>query len=269
VNDQQEFVESGRRCGSELDDQQVALIEREIALHGSLNKGKPGGNPPPPTQTGGVISVYFHVVHSGSNGDLSQNDVNDQISTLNAAYAATGWSFTLVATDWTDSAAWYDVLPGSADEAAMKAALRDGTADDLNLYAAAPGSGYLGWATFPWDYAANPLDDGVVILNDSLPGGAAAPYDEGDTAVHEVGHWMGLYHTFQGGCGKTGDLVADTAAERAAQFGCPTGADTCTASGVDPITNYMDYTDDFCMFLFSTEQDARMDTMFSTYRYGK
>jgi hypothetical protein len=226
-------------------------------------------------KTSGTINVYFHVINKGTgiaNGDVPDSMITSQINVLNAAYAGTGWSFNLVATTRTTNATWYTMQPNSTAETQAKNALRQGTADDLNIYSASIGGGLLGWATFPSSYASDPKDDGVVILFSSMPGGTAAPYNLGDTATHEVGHWMGLYHTFQGGCSRTNDTVSDTAAERSPAYGCPVGRDTCTGRkypGLDPITNFMDYTDDACMNTFTAGQDTRMDAQFTTYRDGK
>ena len=184
-------------------------------------------------RTGGVIDVYFHVINSGTglaNGDVPDSMLFDQIQVLNNAYAPWGWSFNVVSIDRTTNASWCTMGMDSPEEAQAKAALRQGTADDLNIYTANPGGGLLGWATFPSSYAGNPSDDGVVLLNSSLPGGTAAPYNLGDTGTHEVGHWFGLYHTFQGGCtdSKRSDLVSDTPAERSPAYGCPNGRDSCS-----------------------------------------
>lgn len=250
------------RCSTtDLDDTKKALVEQDIASAMSFA----------PAAAGGTVNVYVHVVNSGSgiaNGDITTQMITDQINVLNAAYASSKWTFKLVSTDRTTNATWYANCYGSA-ESAMKTALRKGTAADLNLYTCNPSGGILGYATFPVDYKKKPKLDGVVILYSSLPGGSAAPYNLGDTATHEIGHWMGLYHTFQGGCKGTGDSVSDTPAEASAAFGCPTGRDTCTTTGKDPILNFMDYTDDSCMNTFTTGQTARMNTQYATYRFGK
>lgn len=250
----------GRTCGTRaVGDMEQTAVDSEVAA-----------NLAPVAAT--TIPTFVHVINNGSgiaNGDVPDNQISAQMSVLNNAYASSGFSFTLIGVDRTTNATWYTMTPSSAADKQAKAALRVGGAETLNLYTANLGGGLLGWATFPQDYKKHPSLDGVVVLFSSLPGGSAAPYDEGDTATHEVGHWMGLYHTFQGGCTKRGDSVDDTPAEKSATFNCPVGQDSCTASrfpGLDPIHNFMDYTDDACMFEFTPGQDARMQSMFATYR---
>ena len=270
----QEFIESGARCATEnLSADRMDEVEREVALFKQNQKEATGFET---NVTGGTISVYFHVIISGSgiaNGDVTTAMITNQINVLNNAYASSGWAFTLVSTDRTTNATWFNNCATSSTESQIKNALRQGTADDLNIYTCNPSGGLLGWATFPSSYTGNPKNDGVVCLYSSLPGGSAVPYNLGDTATHEIGHWMGLYHTFQGGCARSatsgGDLVADTPAEKSAAFGCPTGRDSCrNIAGLDPITNFMDYTDDACMFQFTSGQDGRMDSQFTTYRFN-
>ena len=123
-----------------------------------------------------------------------------------------------------------------------------------------------GVATFPWDYAKNGDIDGIRVHYASLPGGAIANYDRGETATHEVGHWFGLYHTFQGGCTATNDEVADTPAQASPTSGCPEGQDTCPAPGTDPIHNYMDYSYDTCYTEFTLGQSTRAGQMWTAYR---
>lgn len=254
------------RCGV------VDLTPEEFFLHEAARSSRLAGLKGELVQ-GASINVHFHVItNSRGSGSLSNREISDQIAVLNEAYAVGGYKFNLASTDVTANDDWYTVEPGSRAEKDMKSTLRQGGAQDLNLYTANIGGGLLGWATFPKDYESSPSMDGVVILYSSLPGGKSAPYNEGDTGTHEVGHWMGLYHTFQGGCREFGggDGVADTPAEKTANYGCPgDDTDTCSGGGNDPVHNFMDYVDDACMYEFTAGQISRIHEEFNAYRLNK
>ncbi|MFY0528310.1 zinc metalloprotease [Archangium gephyra] len=259
-------VADARNCGAEeFDAEQVAQIEARFE---ALKARQAMGGDVHAMAVS--IPVYFHVIRTSTGtGGVTTTQINNQINVLNNAYAAAGFSFYLAGTDTTNNSTWYTAGPGTAAQNQMKQTLRKGTATALNFYTNSPGGGLLGYATFPWSYAGNPKDDGVVVLNTSLPGGSATNYNQGDTGTHEVGHWLGLYHTFQGGCASPGDSVSDTPPEASPASGCPTGRDTCTTAGLDPITNFMDYSYDSCMNTFSAGQNSRMNSMWTSYRAGK
>ncbi|MEU7414559.1 zinc metalloprotease [Streptomyces sp. NPDC042638] len=190
-----------------------------------------------------------------------------QVQVLNDGFARTGFSFTPAGVDRTVNPDWHrPTTVGSPQERAMKRALRRGGASDLNIYILdTSAAGTTGWATFPWDYAANPGNDGIVVSYKVVPGGQA-PHDLGREATREVGHWLGLYDVFQGGCTGPGDYVDDTPATAFAALGCPLGRDTCAAPGVDPIHNFMNYTDDACRNNFTRGQADRMMEVSAHYR---
>jgi hypothetical protein len=162
---------------------------------------------------------------------------------MNAAYAPHGISFTHKGTTRTVNANW--AADGNGYEMTMKKALRQGTYRSLNIYLLKDMGDNLGYCYFPTSATAGStayIQDGCTVLYSTTPGGSLANYNLGGTVVHEVGHWFGLYHTFQGGCTGSGDSVADTPAQASASSGCPTGRDSCpSVSGLDPIHNYMDY----------------------------
>ena len=210
---------------------------------------------------------------------------------MNTDYAATGLHFVLEKTTRVQNANWFNkVAKNTTEQTNMKKSLRKGGARTLNIYTVgftSTPNNPLGYSTFPWYYASNPKNDGVVILYSSLPGGSEDGFNLGRTATHEVGHWAGLYHTYQGGCKGDGDFVSDTPPEASPARGCPTGRNTCSGSGPDrkstfpslilwgPVThlplfpaihNYMDYADDSCMTNFTPGQITRLRAQLSLYR---
>ncbi|MFY2561570.1 zinc metalloprotease [Corallococcus terminator] len=213
------------------------------------------------------VPTYVHVINRGTgvaNGDVPLATILAQVDVLRAAYSATPFWFDLVTVTRTTNATWYVMAPGSTVETMVKNALRRGGKESLNLYLTNPGNGLLAWATFPWNVAGAPTNDGVVLLNATLPGGTASPFAQGDTAVHEVGHWLGLLHTMVG-C-TTDDGVSDTPRAKPT-YTCAVGVDSClTDLGPDPIRNYMGYVDDACMSEFTPGQSARMDSMALMHR---
>ncbi|EOD42929.1 Peptidase M43 pregnancy-associated plasma-A [Neofusicoccum parvum] len=215
------------------------------------------------------VSTYFHVVAASEaeeDGYVTDQQLEDQLAVLNSNFAPHGISFTLAGTTRTINSNWAD----DGAELAMKKSLRKGDYSALNVYFQREIGGNLGYCYFPDDVTSGSNDfylDGCSILYSSVPGGSATNYNEGKTTTHEVGHWFGLYHTFQGGCSGSGDQIADTPAQASASSGCPTGRDSCpNLTGVDPIHNYMDYSYDSCYEEFTADQETRMLSMFNQYR---
>ncbi|KAH8910356.1 zincin [Coniochaeta sp. PMI_546] len=236
--------------------QKFAAQEKEFAASGNLSIAATIN-----------VDVYFHVVASStavSDGYVTDKMLSDQLSVMNAAYAPHGISFTLKGTDRTINSNW----ASDGSELAMKKALRKGTYRSLNLYFLKDLGSNLGYCYFPTSVKSGSNDfyyDGCSILSSSLPGGSTANYNLGGTVTHEVGHWFGLYHTFQGGCTGSGDSVSDTPAQASASSGCPIGRDSCPSqAGLDPIHNYMDYS--ACYEEFTAGQQTRMYSFFNTYR---
>ncbi|WBB78253.1 zinc metalloprotease [Micromonospora sp. WMMD882] len=258
---------------NELTPAQVREREADLAAALAERAKRPGQRQGPVANAAITIPVVVHVIQKDSTragGNIPDSLITAQISVLNESFsgatggAATAFGFTLKKINRVTNPSWYPIVQGSSAERSMKSSLREGGKETLNLYLGELSDDLLGWATFPQRRLTNM--DGVVALSESLPGGTATNYNQGDTGTHEVGHWLNLYHTFQGGCRGSGDSVSDTPAEASPAYQCPTGRDTCSATGLDPITNFMDYTYDSCMYQFTPEQAGRMLTAWNTYR---
>ena len=248
-----------------------------------------------------TVPVRFHEIiktNGNGGGDLSNARIAAQIDALNVGYAGTGFTFELAENTETVQPQWWNLIGangadvrlyrGGGKEVDMKQLLADDDPATMEVYSASLGQHLLGFAYFPSDFTEEttlelgPLPrffDGVVIDFRSLPVVAGdtdgdqrvfpdGTYEEGDTLTHEVGHWLELFHTFQGGCTDNpayngGDQIADTPAEASPNFFCPEPGDdprdTCPADpGLDPVNNFMDYSFDVCLTEF-TDQQALAD----------
>ena len=213
-----------------------------------------------------TVPVYWHVVTDGAAGAVTDAQIAAQISAINRGFSGgeggvpTGFTFSIAGITRTNNAVWYRSQSAGAEHD-MKRSLKQGGDNALNVYSTSGGA-LLGYAYLPEiTNTAQAYLDGIVIDWRTMPGVSseyAGVSDEGDTLTHEAGHWLNLEHTFFGQCNKNGDFVSDTPAQKSATSGCPEGKDTCPAPGLDPIHNYMDYSDDSCITQFTPGQVQRM-----------
>ncbi|KAF9038224.1 hypothetical protein BJ165DRAFT_1408133 [Panaeolus papilionaceus] len=234
---------------------------------------------------GGIINVNMHIVYTDESDDYRYNGyvpsdwITNQITALNDGFKGTGLSFRLANTTYSMNDVWFNYAYPESDPAIQAMTqLRTGNAGTLNVITAwlpeIDGGQLLGFATFPWWYAGNPSVDGIFIHFHTMPGGAIVDYNQGKTLVHETGHWVGLYHTFQtddmhAACDPNDpqDLVQDTPLQYMSTDGCPDSRDSCpNAPGLDPIHNYMDYSDHHCQTEFTPDQTSRLHDQMKIYR---
>lgn len=260
-----DLVPFGRRCGcsrpSYVERQQVAA--RRISFQ-DANRTYDGIVAPV------TIPVRFVHITDGASGGISASQRTKQLDVLNTAFQPHRVTFSHQedAVVVHDDSAWFNMAHHSVEERQAKAALGEQQEKMLNFYTT-NGGNLLGWATFPWYLEGDPIMDGIVVLYSALPGGSAAPYNLGQTATHEVGHWLGLYHTFQGGCNAVGDHVGDTVAHSEPNYGKPPVGqrhNACDPSELAPVKNFMNYVDDDWMDHFTPQQGARMRDMIGTFR---
>jgi hypothetical protein len=228
------------------------------------------------------IPVVFNVLYRTSAENISLAQLQSQIDVLNKDFNAAnsdyntannpyssvranvGISFVLdqVIRKATTKTSW-----GTND--AMKKSAQGGLnptspTTKLNYWVCTIGGGILGYAQFPGGSSAT---DGVVIDSKYTgnTGTATYPFNLGRTATHEVGHWMNLRHIWgDATCGS--DLVSDTPVHNAPNYGVPAVGhrSTCSGTPLEMYMNYMDYTDDRGMYMFSNGQKSRMSAIFAS-----
>ena len=225
------------------------------------------------------IPIVYNVIYKTTAQNVSQAMLDAQTAVLNADFNATNADLNKVPTLFQSSIGNVGIRfvqqavnrkkttkTSWSTNDAVKKTTQGGLnptnpAEYLNIWICNLGNGILGYAQFPGGSSAT---DGVVLLYSSLPGGSAAPYNKGRTATHEVGHYLNLRHIWgDATCGS--DLVNDTPTHNTANYGCPTYPhySTCSGNPVEMTMNYMDYTDDACMYMFTNGQKSRVLSVFA------
>jgi hypothetical protein len=221
-----------------------------------------------------IINTYIHLVYSsGKRNSIPDQMWQSQFAAINQAFHVSGFVYRLIGLDKTVNDNW----AAGNNNTIMQNTLRRGTYSTMNLYFMTDlGGGIIGQCSLPYYIGTNPspatyATDGCLIHAATMPGGTFADYNQGKTAVHEIGHWMGLFHVFEGyACSGSGDYVGDTPLQSTATNGCPTRKDSCLSNiGFDSIQNYMDYSTDPCYNNFTPGQAQRMGGLWSMYRTGK
>ena len=234
-----------------------------------------------------IIKVYFHVVYSNLLGNVSNEKLQQQIDVLNRDFRkqnsdvpdrwANRASDTRIGFSWDPG----DVNRVSSlgklwtpltDNDAVKFAVGGGSDVVtpnlfLNIWICNLGDSLLGYGLFPVDGLLYPIYDGVVVSVHTLPGVGSYPnFNMGRTLVHEVGHYLNLFHTWGDGDCSVDDGVSDTPESSGPSAQCNLSRDSCpTSPNVDMVENYMDYSYDACMGLFTYGQRDRMtDCLFNS-----
>ena len=238
--------------------------------------------------------MAIHIIHGKHRREhrITRRQARQMFHILRAGYnarqapglmAPIGVVFVFYRTTVTRNDHWYHARPFSRADVRMKRNLHIGGASVLNIYIDGldPRLRLLGYSPFPWQVASRGRQDGVTVSAEALPGGRARGYNRGDTVIHETGHWLGLFHTFQppspglNGCDPPGDWMADTAAEREPNYTVPDPTNLCdpgelaTPGVFDPALNFMDYTYDGVMRMFTPDQTAWMHEAYDRFRRGR
>ena len=230
-----------------------------------------------------TIPVAVHVLYYTARENISLAQIQSQVDVLNKDFSKTNPDVSSLPSQFSSLATNMDIQftldPADIDRKAsskaswgtrdaMKSAKKGGInpkdpSKYLNIWVCNIGGGILGYAQFPGGSAAT---DGVVIGPQYFgnTGYVATPFDKGRTATHEIGHWLNLRHIWgDANCGN--DLVADTPTQQTSNYGCPSFPHVTCSNGPngDLFMNYMDYTDDACMYMFTNGQKTRSQAIFA------